>query len=346
MTSDINSITELQRLPKIELHLHIDCSLSYDVVSRLDPSITLQEFRHDFVAPSKCCNLMDALTRAHRAVSLLQTRDALSMAIEDVFEQLASDNAIYAELRFAPLLHLERGLAAREVVATVERATEDCIRKTGIEACVILCTLRHFSKEQSLLTAQLLKEFRGSRVVALDIAGDEAGYPLDAHVSAFRFAADEGIHRTAHAGEAAGSRSVWETLEKLNPTRIGHGVRCVEDPMLLERLKTAAIHLEICPTSNIQTDTCSTYASHPVDLLLRQGLSININTDCRTITEVTLNREYAMLQQHFGWLEDQFLHCNRSAIKAAFIEDSQKERLFERLEMCRFRTHRSGSAEA
>src|SRR5690348_15185789 len=117
--------TETNLLPKVELHLHLDCSLSFDLVSRLEPSITAQEFRRDFVAPQKCSDLMDAISRAHRAVSLLQTRSALRLATEDVFEQLAADNVIYAELRFAPLLHLERGLTAREVVAIVERATDD-----------------------------------------------------------------------------------------------------------------------------------------------------------------------------------------------------------------------------
>lgn len=346
MTHNVEFVADLQCLRKVELHLHLDCSLSYSLVSRLDPSISADEFRRDFVAPPKCSDLMDAISRAHRAVSLLQTRQALSMATEDVFEQLAADNVIYAELRFAPLLHLQRGLAAREVVATVERATDECIRQTGIEARVILCTLRHFTPEQSLETAHLIEDFRGSRVLALDIAGDEAGYSLEAHIPAFRFAIDHGIHRTAHAGEASGPGSVWETLHNLEPSRIGHGIRSSEDPDLVKRLKTGRIHLEVCPTSNVQTATCTTYGDNPVDGLFHQGVSVNINTDCRTISDVTLNREYELLRKHFAWGHRELMECNRAAVQAAFIEDREKERLLKKLGISQLHTPGQIAAQA
>lgn len=346
MTTGLAFGGDLQLLPKVELHLHLDCSLSYSLVSRLNPSISAADFRRDFVAPAKCSDLMDAISRADRAVALLQTRDALAMATEDLFEQLSADNVIYAELRFAPLLHLERGLTAREVLASVERATGECIRQTGIEARIILCTLRHFTLEQSLQTAHLVEEFRGSRVVALDIAGDEAGYSLAAHIPAFRFAMDHGIYRTAHAGEAAGPGSVWETLHNLQPSRIGHGVRSNEDPDLVEQLKSARIHLEVCPTSNVQTATCSSYNQNPVDRLFRCGVSVNINTDCRTISDVTLNREYELLRKHFGWGNRELMECNRAAIQAAFIEDLEKERLLKKLESSLLQARKRISAQA
>jgi len=333
VTSDRDSLLQVQRMPKVELHLHLDCSLSYEVVSRLDPSITHEDFQKDFIAPRKCRDLMHALTRAHRAVSLLQTREALRLATEDIFQQLVSDNVIYAELRFAPLLHLEQGLTAHEVVATIDRVTEDCIRTSGIEARVILCTLRHFSREQSVQTVQLIQDFKGSRVVALDIAGDEAGYPLEAHVEAFRFAIEQGIHRTAHAGEAAGPASVWETLRQLQPTRIGHGVRSHEDPELVAQLRSAGIHLEVCPSSNVQTNTFETYTDHSVGSLFHQGVSLNINTDCRTIFDITLNREYDLLHAHFDWRFPELWECNHAAIRAAFIEDSEKRELIRKLEL-------------
>src|SRR6202012_5056135 len=120
-----------------------------------------------------------------------------------------------------PLLHLLEDLTPQAVVEAVDRAAEDCIRSTGIEVRLILCTLRHFSPQQSLATAQLVEAFRGSRVAALDIAGDEAGFPVDAHIAAFRYAAERSLARTAHAGEACGPESVWETLRAFAPSRIG-----------------------------------------------------------------------------------------------------------------------------
>ncbi|MGC2635972.1 MAG: adenosine deaminase [Acidobacteriaceae bacterium] len=318
-------------VPKVELHLHLDCSLSYDAVSRLDPSIARAEYDAEFVAPAQCGSLAEFLTRAPRGFQLMQTREALRLVTEDVFAQLAADQVIYAELRFAPLLHLLQGLTPQAVVEAVDRATEDSIRATGIEARLILCTLRHFTPEQSMATAELVEAFRGSRVAALDIAGDEAGFSLDAHVAAFRFAAERGLARTAHAGEACGPESVWETLRVLAPSRIGHGVRSAEDSALVEHLRAEHIHLEICPSSNVQTCAVRSYAEHPVDRLYRAGVSLGISTDTRTITNVTLEQEYARLREHFGWSEQELLACNRAALQAAFVEEPVRERLLARL---------------
>jgi adenosine deaminase len=319
-------------LPKVELHLHLDCSLSYSAVSRLDPSVTRSEYDREFVAPPQCASLADFLTRAPRGFRLMQTREALRLVTADVFEQLAADGVIYAELRFAPLLHLEQGLTPEAVVEEVDRAAEECIAGTGIEARLMLCTLRHYTEEQSLATARLVEQFRGSRVAALDIAGDEAGFPIDAHVAAFRYAAERGLARTAHAGEACGADSVWETLRALTPSRIGHGVRSIEDPALVEHLRRERIHLEVCPSSNVQTRTAATYAEHAVDRLYRAGVPLGINTDTRTITQVTLEQEYARLREHFAWSDAELMACNREALRAAFVEDEVRQRLLARLE--------------
>ncbi|MGB9144271.1 MAG: adenosine deaminase [Acidobacteriaceae bacterium] len=321
----------MRSLPKVELHLHLDCSLSYAAVARLDPSISREQYDAEFIAPPQCASLADFLTRAPRGFQLMQTRAALRLVTEDLFEQLGADGVIYAEIRFAPLLHLLEGLTAEAVVESVDRATEAAIAATGIEARLILCTLRHFSAEQSLETARLVEQFRGSRVTALDIAGDEAGYSLDAHVAAFRYAAERGLAKTAHAGEACGAGSVWETLQKLEPSRIGHGVRSAEDAALVEKLRREQIHLELCPTSNVQTRAAASYAEHAVDRLYRAGVSLGINTDTRTITNVTLEQEYARLREHFGWGDEELRACNRAALRAAFVEEPVRERLMKRL---------------
>jgi adenosine deaminase len=322
----------MSRLPKVELHLHLDCSLSHRVVSRLDPSISREEFDAEFVAPPQCSSLADFLTRAPRGFQLMQTEEALGLVVEDLFEQLAADRVVYAEIRFAPLLHISQGLTPEAVVAAVDRATEDCILATGIESRLILCTLRHFNTKESMGTARLVQRFKGSRVVALDIAGDEAGFPMGAHIPAFEYAIDKGLHRTAHAGEASGAESVWETLRAFRPSRIGHGVRSVEDPALVNHLRHESIHLEVCPTSNIQTGVCRSYGEHPVDKLFREGISLGISTDTRTITNVTLEQEYARLEEHFSWGEAELMTCNRQALRAAFVDEATKSQIFERLE--------------
>jgi adenosine deaminase len=319
---------KLRSLPKVELHLHLDCSLSYKAVSTLAPSVTRGEYQSEYSAPARCANLADFLSRAPKGFLLMQTEDSLRLVTEDVFQQLIEDGAIYAEIRFAPLLHTEQGLNPERVVAVVERSIESLIRETGMQAGLILCTLRHFTEAQSLHTANLVEKFRGSRVVALDLAGDEAGFPLYAHVGAYRYAREHGLFRTAHAGEALGPVSVWETLRLLDPQRIGHGTRSIEDPKLVEHLRRKRIHLELCPSANVQIiPSIGSMEEHPIDRLYRAGVSLNVNSDSRMLTPTTLAKEYESLQRVFNWTEQDLLRTNLMGLDAAFADDDLKQLL-------------------
>jgi adenosine deaminase len=317
--------------PKIELHLHLDCSLSYNVVKALDPSISEKQYRNEFMASVNCRDLNDYIAKAGRAINLMQSRDALRLVTLDLFDQLKNDNVIYAEIRFAPLEHTVDGLTPEQVVSAVNRATEEGVQKTGIEAGIILCTLRHYSEEQSLSTVKLCEKFSNTRIVGFDIAADEAGYPVDCHVKAFEYAHLHNIPCTAHAGEACGAESVRETLNEFKPFRIGHGVRSVEDPHLMNHLKKHQIHLEICPTSNTLTKVVSKLEDHPVDQIYQSGISMSINTDGRTISNVTLKDEYESLQEIFNWSSDHLLKCNLEAVEHAFVDDEIKKDLRKKI---------------
>jgi len=318
------------KLPKAELHLHLDCSLSYEVVSQIDPSITLEEYRTNFIAPAKCVDLADFLARAPSSYPLMQTEEQLRLVTLDLFEQLRRDNVLYAEMRFAPLLHTERGLSPRQVVASVEAATAQAVRSTGIEARLILCTLG-YSAAQSLETVHLVEDFRGTYVAGFDIAAIKPGNVIDAHIPAFQYAREKGIPCTAHAGEERGPDHVWDTLRHFAPSRIGHGVRSIEDPALVEHLRQHQIHLEVCPTSNVQTNVFDTYADHPIDTFYRAGISVGVNTDDRTLANITLSKEYEKLHETFGWDAEDFFQCNRNALKAAFVPDDVRNKLLARL---------------
>jgi adenosine deaminase len=312
-------------LPKIELHLHLDCSLSYSVVHTLDPSVSLAQYQQEFVAPSVCTDLRDYLTRAVKGFSLMQTPRQLRLVTLDLLAQLDADGVVYAEIRFAPLLHTQQGLAARQVVEAVQEALQEGATMYKVIPRLILCTLRHFTEEQSLETAQLTQFFFGKGwVVGFDMAGDEAGYSVQKHKKAFALIKDQGIPFTVHAGEAAGPDSMWEVLNELGPTRIGHGVRSIEDPKLVHYLIEKKIHLEVCPTSNLQTNIFSSIGQHSLAALQRQGVSLSISTDARMITPVTLSSEYGQLSTAFGWSTAEFLACNIEALHYAFIDDDRK----------------------
>jgi adenosine deaminase len=321
----------MEATAKVELHVHLDCAASYGAVAALAPGIGFDAYRRDFVGPRRSESLADLLLRPPRIVALMQDRRGLRVIVEDLFDQLARDGVVYAEPRFAPFLHVDGGLAVEAVVDEVERATAAASAATGVEARLILCTMRQFPAERSLRTAELVHEFRGSLVAALDIAGDEAGWPLDPHVDAYRYAAEHGLARTAHAGEGAGPRSVWETLERLAPDRIGHGVRSIEDPALVDHLRERGTHLEVCPTSNLMTRVVERFEDHPVDRLDRAGVRLGISTDVRTMTDTTLGGEYERLRAAFGWDDERLRRCNARALEAAFAPEAVKARVAARL---------------
>ena len=320
-----------QELPKVELHLHLDCSLSYKLVKKLRPETTEDAYHQSFIAPPKCTDLADYITRAISAIQLMQTEENLRLVVDDLFEQLKEDRVIYAEMRFAPLEHLMEGLSPEEVVAAVNDQVKLNINRTGIQAGIILCTLRHYSANQSMQTVRLVDKFKDAQVVGFDIASDEAGYPIDNHVQAFEYAHQFNINCTAHAGEAKGAESVWETLQYFKPKRIGHGVRSAEDKALLDHLVQNEIHLEVCPTSNVQTDVFHQIHDHNINKIFESGVSMSVNTDCRTISDVTLDSEYQLLHEVFRWSSEHFYRCNMEAIKHAFCDEIVKREVQKKL---------------
>ena len=318
--------------PKVELHVHLDCSLSYDVVKQLKPSVTLAEYKESFIAPPKCTDLADCIKRAIKGVELMQTKEQLRLVTLDLFKQLKADHVVYAEFRFAPLQHIMQGLTPTEVVETVNLATEEGIKAYGVQAGIILCTLRHYTESQSMETVMLANQFKGTHVVGFDIAADEAGFPITNHIKAFQFAHAHQISCTAHAGEAKGAASVWETLNNFYPARIGHGVRSAEDPALLTYLRTHNIHLEVCPTSNVQTNVYNKIEDHSADKIYNAGVSMSINTDARTISNVNLAHEYDLLERVFHWNAAHFKKCNLEAIDHAFTSDEIKANVRKQIE--------------
>jgi adenosine deaminase len=262
----------------------------------------------------------------------MQTPEQLRLVTLDLFEQLKADHVLYAEIRFAPLLHTRQGMTPAQVVQAVLDAAEEGVQSTGVEAGIILCTLRHFNEAQSMETVSLVEQLKNTRVVGFDIAADEAGYPIDQHLKAFAYAKERGLSCTAHAGEAKGADSVWETLHHFHPARIGHGVRSIEDATLMAWLKDRDIHLEVCPTSNIQVNVFDRIEDHPADKIYRAGVSMSINTDARTISNTSLAHEYAVMQKVFHWDLAHFRHCNLEAIDHSFAPPEVKSRVRKQLE--------------
>ena len=181
-------------------------------------------------------------------------------------------------------------------------------------------------------TVRLAHQFQNTHVVGFDIAADEAGFPVENHIKAFQLAHEHNIHCTAHAGEACGPESVWETLDVFMPSRIGHGVRSAEDELLLQHLKKHNIHLEVCPTSNIKTGVFESIEKHSAPKIYESGVSMSINTDGRTISDATLTEEYELMNKVFQWNIQQLRHCNLEAIRHSFANDNIKQKIKQLIE--------------
>lgn len=322
---------EFRALPKVELHLHLDCSMSFQSVNALDPSVTPERYRAEFLAPQKCVNLVDYFRYLAAPLALLQTREALRIATIDLMRQLAEDGVIYAEMRFAPHLHRQTGLSTDEVVETVLAAVTEGRATYPVEARLILCQLRPDDAANGLELVRIAEKYRAQGVGGVDLAGDETGYGLGEHIPVFTRARDLGLNITAHAGEAGGAEKVREVVEELGVRRVGHGVRSIEEEAVIALLLEHDVHLEVCPSCNIQIDVFDRYEDHPVDALVRRGVSVGINTDARGPTDLTLTHEYGRLQTVFGWDRERFRAANLGAIERAFIDDATKAAVRARL---------------
>jgi adenosine deaminase len=324
---------DFRSLPKIELHCHLDASLRVSTVAELGRKIGLDlptPLEPALIAPECCIDLADYLVRIDLALEVMQQRDHLVRISREVVEDLASDGTIYGEIRFAPQLHLRNGLNMQEVLNAVHEGLRQGEQQTGMKTGLIVCCLRHESGERSLEIAKLALNNR-DKVCALDLAGDEARYIGAPHAEAFALAKSEGLHRTVHAGEAAGAESIREAIDVLGAERIGHGVRITESDELQDRAKATRLPLEMCPLSNVQTRAATSLAGHPIDRLFRKGLHVTVNTDCRTVSLTTLAKEFDRLESTFNWGATEFHQCQRNSAEAAFVTAEARADLMHRL---------------
>ncbi len=268
----------------------------------------------------------------------MQTREALVRVARECAQDLADDGVVYAEVRFAPELHLEGGLSLPEVVEAVQEGYRQGCEGRAIRVVSLLTAMRHAAR--SLEIAELAVHFRDKGVVGFDIAGAEAGYPPSRHLAAFQHMQRENGHFTIHAGEAFGLPSIWEALQECHADRLGHGVRIVDDisvdtdgtatlGRLAQYVRDTRIPLEMCPSSNVQTGAAASIAEHPIGLLRRLQFRVTVNTDNRLMSGVSVSSEMAALVDAFGygWSDLRWLTIN--AMKSAFIPFDQRLRIID-----------------
>lgn len=310
----------------IDLHLHLDGSLTAEEILQLaahsktplpyQDATTLLPLLQ--VQPD-CRDLGEYLEKFDLPLQVLQTEEAISFSVYFLLRRLASQGLLYAEIRFAPQLHLRRGLGQQQVVAAAVDGLQRGIAEFGMPAQLILCCMRgDCNLQDNITTIDSAKAFLNKGVCAVDLAGNEAAYPTKDFDSVFAIARQMDIPIIIHAGEAAGPKSITQALE-MGARRIGHGIHAAEDPVLMERLSRQNIPLELCFTSNLQTKAVSCIEDYPLLLFLRKGIPITANTDNMTVSGTDLRQEYKLLRAHLGLSESmlQAIACNAAA--AAFL---------------------------
>ncbi|MEV4758063.1 adenosine deaminase [Micromonospora sp. NPDC049559] len=329
---------EIVKAPKALLHDHLDGGLRprtivelADEVGHPLPATDPDELGRWFVAAADSGSLERYLETFAHTVAVMQTVEGLHRVAAECALDLAADGVVYAEVRFAPEQHLERGLSLDEVVEAVLAGFADGAAqaaRTGrpIRIGTLLTAMRHAARSQEI--AELAVRHRDRGVVGFDIAGAEAGFPPTRHLDAFEYLQRENFHFTIHAGEAFGLPSIWQAIQWCGADRLGHGVRIVDDitagaQPVLGRLaayvRDKRIPLELCPSSNVQTGAAPSIAEHPIGLLRDLRFRVTVNTDNRLMSGTSMSREMALLVEAFGygWAELQWFTIN--AMKSAFI---------------------------
>ncbi|ORW06858.1 adenosine deaminase [Mycolicibacter longobardus] len=350
MTTSL-SLDAIRQVPKALLHDHLDGGLrpatvvdiagqvGYDGLPTADPDELATWFR----TRSHSGSLERYLEPFSHTVAVMQTPEALHRVARECVEDLAADSVVYAEVRFAPELHIEGGLSFDEVTEAVlagfaqgERDAAAAGREITVRCLVT--AMRHAALSREI--AELAIRFRDNGVVGFDIAGAEAGYPPSRHLDAFEYMRDHNARFTIHAGEAFGLPSIHEAIAFCGADRLGHGVRITDDitvdddgkvrlGRLAAILRDKRVPLELCPSSNVQTGAVGSIAEHPFDLLARARLRVTVNTDNRLMSDTTMSKEMLVLAETFGygWADLQRFTVN--AMKSAFIPFDQRVEIIE-----------------
>ncbi len=331
----------IRRAPKVLLHDHLDGGLRPQTIIELAaeagydrlPSQDADELATWFVESADSGSLERYLDTFAHTVGVMQTADALRRVAAECAQDLAADGVVYAEIRYAPELHLAGGLGLVEVVEAVQEGFREGERLAAaagrpIRVGTLLTAMRQAARSREV--AELVVAYRDRGVAGFDIAGAEAGFPPTRHLDAFEYLRRENAHFTIHAGEAFGLPSIWEALQWCGADRLGHGVRIVDDievrpdgsvhlGRLAAYVRDQRVPLEMCPSSNIQTGAAPSIAEHPIGLLTRLRFRVTVNTDNRLMSATSMSREMERLVEAFGYGLADLQWFTVNAMKSAFL---------------------------
>ena len=326
----------LRKLPKAELHCHLDGSVRPETLIELGceygqpmPRADAESLR-EYMRVSDARNLEEYLERFDVTLSVMQTSHALERIAYELAEDAAAEGVQYLEVRYAPVLNVGGGLTLGEAVEAPLRGLARAQRVHGIVGKVIVCALRHLDPDISLELARLAAAYRREGVVGFDLAGGEAGNPASRHRRAFAYARENEMFCTCHAGEGDDAESVRQAVHVCGAQRIGHATRLIEDEELTEYVGDRGIALEICLTSNVQTRVADSYETHPLRQYYDRGMKVVLNTDNRLMSDTTLTDEYEHAANSLGFTFDELCTIALNGFDSAFLPEEERQQMIAR----------------
>lgn len=320
----------LRRLPKTELHVHLDGSLRPSTLIELSaeygkslPSADPQEMAR-FMLAEDTRNLEEYLDKFRITLSVMQHADDLERIAFELAEDNALENVRYLEVRYSPILHTQEGLPLTEAVESPLRGLARAEEEYGIKTGLIICGIRNMEVDTSRELADLTVAYKDRGVVAFDLAGAEYNFPAKKHRDAFFTVINRNIGTTIHAGEAYGPESIHQALHYCRANRIGHGTRLFEDPDLMQYVNDFRVPLEICLSSNVQTRAVASFAEHPLRQYFDLGIVLALCTDNRLVSGTTVTAEYVAAHEHLGFSWAELTKLARMGFTAAFLHRDEK----------------------
>jgi len=327
----------IARLPKTDLHVHLDGSLRLQTILDLAdeqgvelPANTIEGLAKAIHMGEICEDLNDYLTAFDITLSVMQDENALYRIAYELAEDAAKENVRLMEVRYAPILHTRKGLALTRIVEAVINGLNDARRDFGIICNVIISGIRHIHPEQSVRLAELAVAYKNKGVVGFDLAGAEYDYPAKKFSAAFALVRANNVNSTCHAGEAYGPESIHQAIHVCGTHRIGHGTRLREDGDLLNYVNDHRIPLEVCLTSNVQTRAVDEFKSHPLKFYFDFGVRVTINTDNRLITDTTMTKELIRAVETFDLDIWQVKQLITNGFKSAFLPFHERQAILRR----------------
>lgn len=320
---------ELVALPKVELHCHLDGSLSRNFIEkRLGRKVSQEELS----VSDDCRSLNEYLEKFDLPGQCLMDKEGLREAGYDVLRSMYQENVCYVEVRFAPLLSETSDMDCRKVIEAVIAGMNKGKQDFGVEYGIITCAMRHHSAEENLRMLQIVREYLGDGVCAADLAGAEALYPMSEFMDVFETVKKLGMPFTLHAGECGNVQNIIDSVEA-GAGRIGHGIAMRGHRELQSELAKKGIGIEMCPISNLQTKAVQSTAEYPLREFLDAGLKVSINTDNRTVSNTSLAKELEFVQKTYGVSDEEIRKMMQNAVETAFARDDVKERLQKKMDI-------------